>query len=308
MTVMNAGLTSPSHGTPSAEFEIDCALVAKLIADQHPDLAQLPLQAIDAGWDNAMFRLGDHLAVRLPRRAVAATLIVHEQLWLPRLADHISLPVPNLHRVGAPALGYPWHWSVVQWLPGATADECEPRPSEAKRWGSFLRSLHAPAPSDAPTNPLRGVPLHQRATALEARIQRLRATTNSITRQVQQIWDDALRAPIDAGPTWLHGDLHPRNVLVDAGAITGVIDWGDMTSGDPATDLASIWMLFDEPHAWHDALAAYAPLSQATIIRAKGWAVLLGVALLDSGLVDRPRNATIGEHTLRRLAQSIEQG
>ena len=195
MSVMDAGVTSPSPGTPFAEFEVDCALVAKLIADQHPDLAHLPLQAIDAGWDNAMFRLGDHLAVRLPRRAVAAMLIVHEQLWLPRLADYISLPVPNLYRVGAPALGYPWHWSVVQWLPGVTADECEPRASEAKRWGSFLRSLHGPAPNDAPTNAVRGVPLHERASTIEARIQRLTATTNSITERVRQIWDDALCAP-----------------------------------------------------------------------------------------------------------------
>jgi aminoglycoside phosphotransferase (APT) family kinase protein len=304
---MDAEETSTNLGTPSAEFEIDSGLVATLIADQHPDLAHLPLQAIDAGWDNAMFRLGDHLAVRLPRRAAAANLIIHEQLWLPRLADHISLPVPNLHRVGAPALGYPWHWSIVEWLPGETADDCAPRPSEAKRWGSFLRSLHAPASSDAPTNAVRGGPLHQRAPAIEARIQRLNNTTNSISKQVRQIWNEALSVPIDLEPTWLHGDLHPRNVLVKAGVITGVIDWGDMTSGDPATDLASIWMLFDEPQAWRDALAAYAQLSQATLARAKGWAILLGIVLLDSGLVDRPKNAAIGEHTLRRVAQSIER-
>jgi aminoglycoside phosphotransferase (APT) family kinase protein len=109
---------SSSHGTPAAEFEIDGVIVAKLVADQHPDLVHLPLRAIDAGWDNAMFRLGDHLAVRLPRRAAAAELIVHEQLWLPSLADRLSMPVPKLCRIGMPAFGYPWHWSVVRWLPG----------------------------------------------------------------------------------------------------------------------------------------------------------------------------------------------
>ena len=300
--------TSPSCGTPIAEFEIDRALVAKLITNQHPDLADLPLQLVDAGWDNAMFRLGERLAVRLPRRAAAAALIVNEQLWLPYLANNLSLPIPKLYRKGSPAHGYPWQWSIVLWLPGEAADQCEPQPSEAKRLGSFLRSLHVPAPADAPTNPLRGVPLHQRVPAVEARMQRLIATTNTVTEQVRQVWHEALQAPIDMPHTWLHGDLHPRNVLVETGVITGIIDWGDITSGDPATDLASIWMLFPEPHAWQDALAAYAQLSEATLHRAKGWAVLFGIALLDSGLIDNPRDAAMGERILRRVAPVIDRG
>ncbi|MER7151067.1 phosphotransferase [Streptomyces lydicus] len=42
----------------------------------------------------------------------------------------------------------------------------------------------------------------------------------------------------------LHGDLHPANILVDRGRIRAVIDFGDITSGDPATDLSVAWMLF----------------------------------------------------------------
>jgi aminoglycoside phosphotransferase (APT) family kinase protein len=101
--------------------------------------------------------------------------------------------------------------------------------------------------------------------------------------------------------TWLHGDLHPRNVLVEQGTISGVIDWGDITSGDRATDLAAIWMLFDEPQARRMALTAYGDLSAATLARARGWAVHFATILLDSGLVDNPRHALIGELTLRRL-------
>src|SRR5580765_4230440 len=108
---MDAAQPAPSPGTPAAELAIDTTLVAGLLADQHPDLAQLTLQAVEAGWDNALFRLGDHLAVRLPRRAVAAPLIVHEQRWLPHLADQLTLPVPAPCRIGTPARGYPWHWS-----------------------------------------------------------------------------------------------------------------------------------------------------------------------------------------------------
>src|SRR6476469_8461913 len=100
---MDAGQASPSIGTPVAECAIDSAFVSGLLADQHPDLAHLPLRLVDAGWDNAMFRLGDHLAVRLPRRAAAATLIVHEQTWLPRLADQLALPAPAPYPIGNPA-------------------------------------------------------------------------------------------------------------------------------------------------------------------------------------------------------------
>jgi aminoglycoside phosphotransferase (APT) family kinase protein len=115
----------------------------------------------------------------------------------------------------------------------------------------------------------------------------------------------AVHAPLDVPPTWLHGDLHPRNVLVENGVITGIIDWGDITSGDCATDLASIWLLFAEPHTRQAALAAYADLSEATLQRAKGWAVLFGVMLLESGLIDNRRNALIGARTLRRLTESM---
>jgi len=299
---MTDAATSLSSGTPAAEFTIDEAFVSRLLADQHPDLAHLPLRVVDTGWDNAMFRLGDDLAVRLPRRAAAAALIAHEQRWLPCLSKELSLPVPAPCRVGRPALGYPCLWSVLPWLTGVTADHSEPDSSQAGPFAGFLRSLHVPAPADAPINAARGVPLHQRAIMVEARMQRLAGRTDLITPRIRRIWDEAVNAPLDVAPTWLHGDLHPRNALVEDGVITGIIDWGDMTSGDCATDLASIWMLFAKPHARQNALAAYANVSDATVQRAQGWAVLFGVMLLDTGLSDNPRNATIGERILRRVA------
>ncbi len=298
---MGSKALSPSTSTPPAEFAIDRALVAGLLAEQHPDLAHLPLQPIDAGWDNAMFRLGDHLAVRLPRRAVAAILITREQTWLPRLAGRLALPVPVPCRLGTPARGYPWHWSVVPWLNGVTADLREPAAAQARPLAVFLRSLHGPAPADAPANPGRGVPLQQRNEMVAERMQRLAGKTGLITPELRHLWESALHAPLDLPPTWLHGDLHPRNVLVDREAITGIIDWGDLTAGDSATDLASIWMLFGDPRARQAALEAYGGSSEATLLRAKGWAVLFGVVMLDTGLGDNPRNAEIGARTLRRV-------
>jgi aminoglycoside phosphotransferase (APT) family kinase protein len=291
-----------SIGTPISELEIDAPLVYNLLKEQHPDLAHLPLYLVDAGWDNAMFRLGDRWAIRLPRRKVAVALIQNEQAWLPQLPK-LPIPVPVPYRLGKPSQGYPWQWSILPWLPGVTADQQEPHANQAPRFAAFLRSLHIPAPPNAPSNPVRGVPLHHRAVSVEERMQRLGQKTNLITSEIKSIWNQALNAAIDVQPTWLHGDLHARNVLVENGVITGIIDWGDMTAGDRATDLASIWMLFPDQNSRQRAITEYGNISEATLQRARGWAILFGVVLLDTGLVDNPRHAVMGERTLHRVAE-----
>jgi aminoglycoside phosphotransferase (APT) family kinase protein len=293
-------------GTPPAEVVIDLSLIRGLLQDQHPDLADLPCVPVDAGWDNMMVRLGQDLCLRLPRRAAAAGLIEHEQKWLPVLAANLPLAVPVPARTGMPGRGYPWKWSIVPWLAGLAADLCPPKQAhEARRLGTFLNALHTPAPADAPWNPFRSVPLHQRAPGIEARMERLGRSSPLITTELQRVWKEAVAAPIDVASSWIHGDLHPRNILVDAGALTGVIDWGDMAVGDRATDLAVIWMLFSDPRARREALAAYGAVSQATYLRAKGWAVGFGVTLLETGMANDPRHAAIGERTLRQVVADL---
>lgn len=291
-------------GTPAAEVNIDEPLIRALLREQHPDLVQLPCIPVDAGWDNAVVRLGDSLCLRLPRRAAAAALIEHEQTWLPQLSKALPLPIPVPLRVGLPGCGFPWRWSIVPWLTGDAADLVPPAPAEATRLGAFLKALHTPAPAAAPSNPVRGVPLEQRASKIEERMRRLAAMSAPIvTADTYRVWEAALAAPIDVGPTWLHGDFHARNVLVDEGHLTGVIDWGDITVGDRATDLAAVWMLYADPEARSRALTSSGSVTQATYLRAKGWAVSFGVMLLDSGLVDHPRHAAMGEKTLRRVIE-----
>ena len=291
------------HGTPAAEINIDEPLIRALLREQHPDLAHLPCVPVDVGWDNVMVRLGESLCLRLPRRTVAATLIENEQAWLPGLSKVLPLPTPAPLRVGLPGCGYPWRWSIVPWLAGDAADLAPPASSEATRLGAFLKALHIPAPAAAPSNPARG-PLQERAARIEERMQRLAAMSAPVvTSDIYRVWEAALTASIDVGPTWLHGDFHARNVLVKDGVLTGVIDWGDITAGDRATDLAAIWMLFAEPEARSQALISSGSVTQATYLRAKGWAVGFGVILLDSGLVDHPRHAAMGAKTLQRVIE-----
>ena len=110
-----------TRSKPTAEVTIDTSVVRSLLQEQHPDLAHLPLIEVGEGWDNKLFRLGGDLAVRIPRRTASATLIEHEQRWLPRLAPRLPLPVPAPLRVGRPGSGFPWSWSVVRWFPGQSA-------------------------------------------------------------------------------------------------------------------------------------------------------------------------------------------
>ena len=91
---------------PPAEAAIDIALVRALLQEQHPDLAELSLVDAGEGWDNRIFRLGEELAVRLPRRAASAPLIAHEQRWLSILAPCLPLPVPTTTRVGRPDVDF----------------------------------------------------------------------------------------------------------------------------------------------------------------------------------------------------------
>ena len=287
--------------TPGAEFEITPGLVRALLLDQHPDLADLQPVWLTHGWDNVMFRLGSELVVRLPRRAAAAALLRNEQRWLPELAPRLPIPIPTPLRVGVPACGYPWRFSVLPWLAGEAADLSPPDADQAEVLTDFLRALHQHAPESAPANAFRGVPLAHRERATEDRVSRLRARTDRITRVISAIWRDALCATPTEDVVWLHGDLHPRNMLVENGRLNAIIDWGDVTAGDAATDLASFWMLFEERSTREAAIRFYSP-DDATLRRARGWAIVFAAALLDTGLVDDPRHEKIGHDTFRRLA------
>src|SRR5438105_1873804 len=154
-----------SANMPAAEVHIDVALVRQVLQDQHPDLAHHELEPMASGWDNVVFRLGNDLVVRLPRRLMAAELVEHEQQWLPLLAPDLPLPVPAPVRVGMPSALYPWRWSICRWLPGTIAAITPPDDLEkaAEVMGRFVAAVRQPAPADAPGNQYRGGPLADRS-------------------------------------------------------------------------------------------------------------------------------------------------
>jgi aminoglycoside phosphotransferase (APT) family kinase protein len=296
---------------PAADVEVSAELVRQLLADQHPDLARLPVEFLANGWDNELYRIGDALVARLPRRALGAQIIANEQRWLPGLASRLPLPIPYPERTGVPAHGYPYSWSVVPYLPGvpaAASGSFDPAEA-ATAVGGFLGALHVPAPRDAPANPFRGVPLAERAGSFGTNLALLTAQTPSRRTDwdaVRRGWGAALAAPRYGGPpVWLHGDLHPANILVNDGRVSGIIDFGDITAGDPASDLSVAWMLLppgSQAGFWPAYQAAGGRADGALQARARGWAFLFAVLFLAHS-EDNPVLADIGRRTLSTVLE-----
>ncbi len=254
------------------EVETDADLVRALLASQHPQWARLPIARISsAGTDNAMYRLGDDLAVRLPRIHWAVDSIAKEYTWLPILAPHLPLAVPLPVAVGQPEAAFPYPWSVVQWLPGelATLERLDDPVLAALDLAAFVRALQAVDATGGPKHN-RGRPLRRADEAVRKAIAALRGEVDA--RAVTEAWDRSLAAPDYDGPSvWFHGDLAYLNLLARDGKLTGVIDWGTCGIGDPAIETIIAWSFFppDARGAYRDALG----IDDAMWERGKGWAL-----------------------------------
>ena len=316
-----------ASAVPAEEFPITLGLVAGLLADQHPDLAGLPLRPAAVGWDNVVYRLGDSLCVRVPRRALAAELVRKELDVVPALAARlaaagvgVALPVPV--REGRPGRGYPWPWSVCRWTEGTPGLEvtAAERAAAVPGVAAFLRALHVPAPAGAPENPFRGGGLARLDTAVAARLARLgTAGAPPLTRITAQdapalagLWERLRDTPeLDVPRSWIHGDLHAGNVLfAPDGGLAGIIDFGDVCAGDPAVDLAAAWQLFGSRDR-----AAFRSLLEddgdgygaACWLRAAGWALHFGLLSVATEGKD-PAFVRNGEETLAGLLGEFGPG
>lgn len=286
---------------PPAEVEASGSLVTALLQDQRPELSHLPVVAIGFGWDNFSFRVGDDLVARLPRRKAAVRLVENEVRWLPEIASRLPLPVPAPLFAGDPGRGYPWPWTLAPWIPGERASSSAELDAvtTAGDLGAFLRALHRPAPRDAPRNPYRGIPLQERDRATRERIQ---ALASRESEPALSLWNTAIsEPPYEGPPVWIHGDLHPANLLTIDGRLSGVVDFGDITSGDPATDLAVAWMLLPagDRTRFRD---AYGGADDDAWTRARAWALSLALAMLFNS-ADNEEMESIGRTTLSSVLE-----
>ncbi|WP_221767489.1 aminoglycoside phosphotransferase family protein [Nocardioides sp. LS1] len=283
-----AAIMGPVSPVPSESTHLapDVDVVAQLIRDQAPHLADLPVRVSPAsGSSNWVFRLGEALSVRLPRADEYVDDLLKEVRWLPHLAPHLVSPVPGVIAVGESSQAFPRPWAVLSWLPGDlphALDEAQ-QVRFAETLGAFAQSLHAVDTTGAPRGAEHwgyrcGEPVtdqidtwaERAATALADRFD---------AAAVREAWRRLRRVPAATQPVcWVHTDLSAENVLVgDDGRLAGVIDFGGLGIGDPSVDLLYAWSLLDAPA--RDVLRAAAGADEATWARARTWA-FVGPGLL----------------------------
>lgn len=293
------------NNRPPAEFEITRELVRELVDHQAPQYAGLSINFASAGWDNEMYRLGEKLAVRLPRRQLGADLIANEQRWLPEISQRLPISVPCPLYNGKPTPSYPWNWSIVRWFDGdplAYAPFVD-REQVSVSLAKFLTGLHVDAPNSAPTNASRGVPLKQRDVKVRGYL-KLADIANKV--EIEELWNRVCDLPIwPNAPVWLHGDLHPLNLIIGDAKLKAVIDFGDLTSGDPATDYAVAWMIFDanQRSEFRNSLSRNRHVDDATWGRAKGAALAFALAVLANSADDLVLER-IGKTTLKEVLRN----
>jgi aminoglycoside phosphotransferase (APT) family kinase protein len=254
------------------EVDTDPSLVQRLVAAQFPEWSGLPVAPVlPRGTDNANYRLGDSLLVRLPRREVNVAPLAKEVEWLPRLEPLLPLPVPRPIAAGEPGDGFPFPWAVCSWLDGSTAkvDQIADPAREAERLAAFVTALRRVDPAGAPRGLRRGS-LH--ALDEHTRLKIAAIADRYDAAAMLAAWQTALAAPAWEGPpTWCHCDLDLRNLLFSDGSLCGVLDFGGAGIGDPACDAASAWKVLpaDARAAFWSALGA----DEQTLARARGWLV-----------------------------------
>ncbi|MGW2570388.1 aminoglycoside phosphotransferase family protein [Streptomyces sp. NPDC001537] len=265
------------------EMEISEDLVRHLLREQHPDLADLPIREVAGGWGNQMWRLGDELAVRMQRMDTSPELQLKERRWLPMLAAGLPLPIPVPVRDGAPSERFPKIWTVMTWVEGTPLDHGSITRGDhaAETLSEFLRALHVEAPADAPTDSDFGAHPKDCADGFEHFFEAVAPA--DLADEIRAVWAEAVAAPRWEGPpVWVHGDLHPANVVVADGTLAGVVDFGALVAGDPAWDLAAAWLLLPAGGAARF-FDSYAQADEAAVRRARGLAAMRSLFLMSMG-------------------------
>ncbi len=292
------------------EVPVDVVLVQELLAAQFPQWAELPLAPVpSAGTDNAIYRLGDDLAVRLPRIHWAIGQVTKEREWLPKLAPLLPLQIPVQLAVGEPGAGYPYQWGIYRWLPGehATSAPLDDPQQAARDLATFIVALQQIDPTEGPLaneHNLRGVPLALRDAPTRAAIAAMGSLLD--TELATQVWEAALRAPPWAcQPIWFHGDLLPGNLLVVDGRLSAVIDWSGLGVGDPACDLMCAWALFSGDS--RDAFRAALGVDDATWARARGQALSQAVIFVPYYLHTNPIGVASARHMISEILADYQR-
>ncbi|HAP63904.1 MAG TPA: hypothetical protein DCR93_31930, partial [Cytophagales bacterium] len=265
-----------------------------------------PLTLIGEGWDNLNYRLGADKVIRLPKSGSAVALLEKEMRWIPQLPETLPIAVPRPLHVVRASEEFPWPAYITPLFAGNHPVGASFSEAEVLRWVAFLQGLHGTSvASPGPQNPLRSDPLLTKEAQTEERFplltQKVAADWDSLIR----FWEAAKVLPPPQGKVLIHGDPHPKNILIHEDRFSAVLDWGDMCLGDPATDLASMWMLIAEARFRTQACDAYG-MDATTRQRAMGWAFFITTVYLEAGLTADPSYMPYGLQMLKNLKADVD--
>jgi aminoglycoside phosphotransferase (APT) family kinase protein len=287
------------------EVDIDEALVAHLVAIQFPQLADLPIRAVPStGTVNTIYRLGDHLCMRLPRVDSWAGDLDKEVTWLPKLAPCLSLRVPEVVATGHPASGYPFSWAIYRWIDGHPyrEDLVHDERKAAEDLAQFVAQLRRIDPFGGPRGGRK--PLRELDAATQAAIE---ASGNVIDSDAAAAaWARALEAPAwDGTPVWIHTDLLRPNLLVDRGRLCAVIDFGGVGLGDPAADVIAAWSVFGP--TGRATFRSALDVDDGTWNRARGYALHQAALIIPYYSETNPRFVALAKRTVEEILGDMDR-
>lgn len=269
------------------KFDVSVSLIKNLIFEQFSQWKNLPIKEVEVqGWDNRTFRLGSEMLIRMPSAECYAVKVEKEQKWLPILAKHLSIKIPEPIAMGKPSKDYPWNWSIYKWIEGKSANTLNVNEKDleniAKQVAQFLNELHkidtAGAPSPGKHNFYRGGDLSVYDKETRSAIEKLKTFISA--ENVLKVWEKALGSAWNKNPIWIHGDLSAGNILIQNNRLVGIIDFGGTAVGDPACDLVIAWTFLKNKS--RKIFKANVNLDNDTWTRARGWALWKAVITLDS--------------------------
>jgi aminoglycoside phosphotransferase (APT) family kinase protein len=288
------------------EVDVDVERVRRLLVTQFPHWAALPLDVVHStGTVNTIYRLGDEMCVRVPRVQRWAGDLERELQWLPTLAPHLPLAVPEPIARGDPGVGYPFPWAIYRWLEGETfaSDRVGDEGQAAADLARFVGQLRRIDPSGAPLS-RRDTPMRLRDAEARAAIGSLRGIVD--TAAATAAWETSLRAPAwDGNPAWTHGDLLPPNLLVSGGRISAVLDFGNVGMGDPAVDVIPAWSVFSNDG--RDAFREGLDVDDATWTRGRGFALHQALLIIPYYPETNPALATMATRTVEAVLADCDR-
>lgn len=282
------------------EIDINIPLIKELLSSQFPQWENLSIEPIQsAGTDNAIYRLGKDMCIRLPRIPDAAKHIEKEATWLPRLASMLPLTIPIHLGKGRPQEPYPWCWEIYSWLEGENAfvKQMVNFDQAAIDLAEFLIALQKIDATDGPPT-RRGKPLAAQDEATRTAIKSLYGSVD--TKKITMLWEESLQAPVwNKPPVFIHGDLLPINLLVQNDRLSGIIDFDLFGTGDPACDLIPGWSMFCNKS--REVFRKQLDVDDATWVRGRGWALSIAVIIIPYYQHSNPVLTAIAQRMLNEI-------